>query len=164
MSKSIRRGLVGFVATAAFAVGASAPASAQPIAQDGLVNVAITDVEVLVPISVAANICDVNVGVLARQERTTGATCEATAESIATPGASPGGGPVTQEGLVNVAIVGLDVLAPISVAANVCDVNAAVLAEQLRQGGAECTATAESLATPGPGPGGGARPVVGALL
>jgi hypothetical protein len=55
-------------------------------------------------------------------------------------------------------------LAPISVAANVCDVNAAVLAEQVRQGGAQCTATADSLATRGPGPGGGAGPVVGALL
>ena len=109
------------------------------------------------PLSVAANICDVNVGILARQERQGGAVCEATAESIASPGASDGGGPVSQEGLVNVNVQGLTVFVPVSVAANICDVNVGVLAEQLREGGADCDATAESLATRGPGPGGGAR-------
>jgi hypothetical protein len=144
-------------AVAAVALASAAPASAQPVEQDGLVNVNIQDVEVLVPVSVAANICDVNVGVLARQERRGGAVCEATAESIASPGASERGGPVSQEGLVNVNVQGLTVFVPVSVAANVCDVNVGVLAEQLRRGGADCAATAESLATRGPGPGGGAR-------
>src|SRR5829696_5122535 len=37
------------------------------------------------------------------------------------------------------------------------DVNANVLAEQLRQGGAECDADAESIATNGPGHGGSTR-------
>jgi hypothetical protein len=110
---------------------------------------------VLVPISVAANICDLNVNVLATQERQAGAVCNATAESIASPGASPSGGPVNQEGLVNVNIQDITILAPISIAANVCDVNVNVIAEQLRQGGAECDATAESLASPGSSPGGG---------
>jgi hypothetical protein len=151
--------LAGLVATAvtAVALASAAPASAQPVEQDGLVNVNIQDVEVLVPVSVAANICDVNVGILARQEREGGAVCEATAESIASPGASDGGGPVSQEGLVNVNIQGLEVFVPVSIAANVCDINVGVLAEQLREGGAECDATASSLATRGPGPGGGAR-------
>jgi hypothetical protein len=151
--------LARLIATAvtAVALASAAPASAQPVEQDGLVNVNIQDVEVLVPVSVAANICDVNVGILARQEREGGAVCEATAESIASPGASDGGGPVSQEGLVNVNIQGLDVFVPVSIAANVCDINVGVLAEQLREGGAECDATAESLATRGPGPGGGAR-------
>jgi hypothetical protein len=152
--------LAGLIATAVTAVtlASAAPAGAQPpVAQDGLVNVNIQDVEVLVPVSVAANICDLNVGILARQERTTGAECDATARSIASPGASDGGGPVSQEGLVNVNIQDLEVFVPVSIAANLCDINVGVLAEQLREGGATCDATARSLATRGPGPGGGAR-------
>jgi len=141
-------------AAAALTLGLAGPASAQTT-QDGLVNVNIEDVQVLVPIALAANLCDVNVGVLARQERRGGAECTATAESIATPGNGSGGGPTNQQGLVNVNISDVDVLVPIGIAANVCDVNAAILAEQIRQGGAECTATAESLASPGSG--GGAR-------
>jgi hypothetical protein len=38
---------------------------------------------VLLPIALAANICDVNAGVLSRMERRRGATCRATAKSIA---------------------------------------------------------------------------------
>jgi hypothetical protein len=45
---------------------------------------------VLVPLSVAANLCDVNVNVLASQVDAP-ATCDATAESIASPGPGPGG-------------------------------------------------------------------------
>ncbi len=56
--------IVGLVATAAFAASA-VPASAQN-RQEGLVNVAIEDLTVQLPISVAANVCDVNVAVLAR--------------------------------------------------------------------------------------------------
>jgi hypothetical protein len=110
-------------------------------------------VDVLVPVSVAANLCDVNVGALARQEREGGAECDATAESLASPGPSQGGGNTRQEGLVNVNIQDVEVLVPVSVAANICDANVAVLAEQVREGGATCTATAESLASPGPGGG-----------
>jgi hypothetical protein len=50
----------------------------------------------------------------------------------------------TQEGLVNVNLDGVNVQLPIAIAANVCDVNANVLAEQLRRGGAECNADATS--------------------
>jgi hypothetical protein len=93
--------LARLIATAvtAVALASAAPASAQPVEQDGLVNVNIQDVEVLVPVSVAANICDVNVGILARQERQGGAECNATAESIASPGASDGAGPCRRRGL-----------------------------------------------------------------
>ena len=114
-------------------------------------NVNIEDVQVLVPIALAANLCDVNVGVLASQERQGGATCEATAESIGTPGNGSGGAPTNQQGLVNVNIADVDVLIPIGIAANVCDVNAAILAEQIRQGGASCIATADAIASPGSG-------------
>ena len=46
-----------------------------------------------------------------------------------------------QQGLVNVNVGDVTVQLPIAVAANVCNVNVAVLAQQFRQGGqAECTA------------------------
>ena len=123
--------------------------------QDGLVNVNVQDVALLVPVALAANVCDANVGVLSRLERRAGATCTATAESIATRGNGSGGGQVSQDGLVNVNVSGLDVLVPIAIAANVCDVNVGVLSRLERRGGATCTATAESIATRGNGGGGG---------
>ena len=60
-----------------------------------------------------------------------------------------------QDGLVNVNVENVTAQVPIGIAANVCDVNANVLAEQLRGGGAECTADATTIATNGPGNGGG---------
>ena len=64
----------------------STPANAQPLVTGGLVNVVVTDVidgDVLsnnnvslgVALGIAANVCDVNVNVLARQLRSGGATC-----------------------------------------------------------------------------------------
>lgn len=52
-------------------------------------------------------------------------------------------GAATQNGLVNVNLEGIDVQAPIGVAANVCDVAANVLARQIGDGPAECTSTAD---------------------
>jgi len=49
-----------------------------PVTQSGLVNVNITDLVVQVPIGIAANICDVNVGVLVQTLRDSAATCDAT--------------------------------------------------------------------------------------
>jgi len=64
-------------------------ATAQPIITGGLVNVVVTDViddvtvtvqdvnvSVGAALALAANVCDVNVNVLARQLRTGPATCE----------------------------------------------------------------------------------------
>ena len=60
--------------------------------------------------------------------------------------------------LVDVTIGDVTVQLPIGLAANVCDINAAVLVAAIADtGSAECTATAESIATNGPGQGGGAR-------
>jgi hypothetical protein len=50
----------------------------------------------------------------------------------------------TQEGLVNVNVSDVTVQIPIGIAANVCDVNANILAEQLRRGGAQCDASTDS--------------------
>lgn len=81
----MRRTLVFLALTGMLTLGAAAPAVAQPgnRAGDTLVNVQISDVDVLIPISVAANLCDINVNILAEQVRTGATTCTATAESIA---------------------------------------------------------------------------------
>ena len=144
-------------ALAAMLCGAlAAPAAAQN-SQEGLVNVAIDDTVVQAPIAVAANICDVGVGVLA-QMTDAGATCEATADSAASTGRG-GNSNTRQEGLVNVLIDDLVVQLPIALAANVCDINVAVLAE-ITDGAAACnadsTADAVYAIDPGaPGAGGG---------
>jgi hypothetical protein len=80
----VRRVILVALLAGALSVGTMMPASAQGNqAGDSLVNVQVTDVNVLIPISVAAALCDVNVNVLAQQLRTGDASCEATAESIA---------------------------------------------------------------------------------
>jgi len=132
--------------TAVTAAAMAGPASAAP-RQEGLVNVNISDVTVQVPVGVAANLCDVNAAVLATVVDQP-AECDATAESIATRGPGNGGSP-RQEGLVNVNISDVTAQVPISVAANLCDINVAVLAELVELGEAECTATAETIASRG---------------
>jgi hypothetical protein len=54
-----------------------------PTTQEGLVNVNVSDVTIQVPIAVAANICDVDVLVLAQMVRDGTTTCEADASSHA---------------------------------------------------------------------------------
>jgi hypothetical protein len=151
MLQSNKRRVMTAVATAAVSLGVAGPASAQT-QQTGLVNVNIEDNVVQVPVSVAANLCDINVAVLANLVDAGGAQCDATAESLASAGPSQGGGgPTTQTGLVNVNIEDNIVQIPVSVAANVCDVNVAVLAQVADTGDTACTATAQSLASPGRG-------------
>jgi hypothetical protein len=63
----IRRTVATLASVAAIGVGGvalAAPASAQP-RQEGLVNVNIEDVNVQIPIGVAANVCGVTVAVIA---------------------------------------------------------------------------------------------------
>ena len=87
MQNLARKAAVSLFAGGVLAVGALTPASAQPIITGGLVNVVITDVidDVTVVVQdinvgvgaalgLAANICDVNVNVLAEQLPGT-ATC-----------------------------------------------------------------------------------------
>jgi hypothetical protein len=150
MLKKSRLLIVAAIATAAF--GASAvPASAQN-RQEGLVNVAVEDVTVQIPISVAANVCDVNVAVLA-QMTDQARMCTATADSAASAGPSQGG-PTRQEGLVNVLLDDVIVQVPVALAANICDVNVAVLAD-VADDAAVCRATSESIAATPQGGGGG---------
>lgn len=147
---NLKRLPVTLVATAAVFGALAAPAMAQN-RQEGLVNVALEDVTVQLPIAVAANVCDLNVAVIA-EIADEGGTCEATADSAASSGSS-NSGPTRQEGLVNVLVDDVVVQAPIAVAANVCDVNVAVLATVLDASSA-CEAQAGSDAQAGAGGGG----------
>ncbi len=149
MLRSTRSLLACVLSAALLSLGAASTASAQNQFQEGLVNVAIGDVTILVPVSVAANICDTTVAILA-DNVDEAAQCTATAESLATPGAGGGSPNQQQEGLVNVAVGDVFVAVPVSVALNLCDTTIAVLAENADEA-AQCTATAESLATPGAG-------------
>ena len=78
-------------------MGLAAPAQAAPLITGGLVNVTITDVNVLTgailnnntvqvgvgaALAIAANVCDVNVNVLATQLRDGGATCSNTVDNV----------------------------------------------------------------------------------
>jgi hypothetical protein len=54
-----------------------------PVRQRGLVNVALTDVNVQVPVTVAANVCGVAVGVLAQAANLGDVTCDTSGVSLA---------------------------------------------------------------------------------
>jgi len=146
MTKTAATLCVSAVAAFGFTGAASAQVPPGNQAGDSLVNVQVGDVTVLVPVSVAAALCDVNVNVLAQQLDTGDATCEATAESVATPGNGSGNGGGNQAGnsLVNVQIGDITAKIPVAVAAALCDVNVNVLARQLHLGEATCTATGTS--------------------
>jgi hypothetical protein len=122
-----------------------------PVAQEGLVNVNVTDVVVQAPISVVANVCDVTVAVLVSRLHDGASPCDATgtAEAITATESGPPAeaAPVDQEGLVNVNLTDVVVQAPISIAANVCDVTVAVLVSRLEDGASPCdaAATAEAI-------------------
>ena len=116
-------------------------ASAAPVTQEGLVNVNLTDVTVSVPVAIAANVCDVNVAVLVGLLSDASAPCSASADPTSEITTSDGG-PVTQQGLVNVNITDLVVQVPIGIAANLCDVNAGILVNRLRDAASKCDATA----------------------
>ena len=147
----IRKLIGSTLAGTALAVALVGPVAAQNEAGDSLINVQISDLTVLVPISLAANLCDINANILAQQDRTGGGECTADATSIASPGSNGGGGGGNKAGdsLVNVQLSNIDVFVPIGIAANLCDANVNLLAQQVREGGATCTATAESIASRG---------------
>jgi hypothetical protein len=92
--------------------------------QEGLVNVNVEDNTILVPVALAANICDVTVAVLAADLQDGSATCDALATSNATVTEPTNNSRQTrQNGLVNVNVEDLILQLPIAAAANVCDVD-----------------------------------------
>lgn len=141
----LKRLIAPMLVAGTLSLGAAAPAAAQPTVQNGLVNVNAGDVTVQVPIAIAANICDVTVAVLVSDLRDGSAVCDAFAESDATVTPAEPGGPVFQEGLINVNIGDVTVQVPIAAAANICDVTVAILASDLLDDGeASCDAVAGS--------------------
>ena len=136
------RALVSIAATIAATLAFAAPASAQT-QQEGLVNVNLEEIDVGLPISVAANVCDLDVNVLAETIGTGQTACVADAESGAVFGPGRNGG-TRQEGLVNVNVSDVVVKVPVSGAANICDVAVNVLAQQREFGRRTCTAVADS--------------------
>jgi len=138
----------GALAAAATGVAGSA-VSAQPVTQEGLVNVNLSDITVQVPVAVAAAICDVNVAVLVSELRDASAPCDADASSDATVTRSSGG-PVSQNGLVNVNASDLEVQVPIGIAATVCDVNVAVLVNDFIDTATPCRTDADGFALVSP--------------
>lgn len=141
MRKRIAAAAAAIAATAS--LGLTAPAVAQPPTQNGLINVNVSDLDVQIPVALAANICDVTVAVLVSDLRDGAADCTATGDADAITTSGNGASP-RQEGLVNVNLSDIAVQVPITVAANVCDVSVAVLVDQLEDGAAPCTADADS--------------------
>lgn len=79
--RRVRKFVATGFATALMAFGIAAPASAQPVITGGLVNITVfdvlnnNDVNVQVPIGVAANVCGINAAVIAHQEVTQPIVC-----------------------------------------------------------------------------------------
>ena len=117
-----------------------------PVAQEGLVNVNVTDVVVQAPISVVANVCDVTVAVLVSRLADGASPCDATgtADAITTPESGAPAAPVEQEGLVNLNLTGVTVQLPIALAADLCDVTVDVLVNELSDGSSPCDASSNS--------------------
>jgi len=129
-------GLLGF--------GATGAVEAAP-RQDGLVNVALVDTTVQVPIAVAANICDVDVNVLAAQLAVGDTTCTAgTTATAVDRGDSGGNSNARQTGLVNIFAADTTIQVPLAVAANLCDIKVNVLSRQVAAGDTTCDAVADS--------------------
>lgn len=156
----MRMAFVSVVATVVMAFAALvAPAAAQPN-QTGLVNINLSNNTVQVPVAVAANVCDVNVAAILAAIRDEGdADCEADATSEAAvlrdATITRGDRNTRQNGLINVNIEDNEIQIPIAAAANICDVNVAILVAAILDDGAtgcEADAGAGGIIVPPPPP------------
>lgn len=145
----IRRTAAALTSAAALSVtgvAMAAPASAAPntAVQDGLVNLALQDTTVQVPIAIAANICGVAVNLLVTTPVGLPVDCTATGVADATREGGGGANNARQSGLVNVAIQDTTVQIPVAVAANVCGVAVNVITSTPVTGPVTCDAFADS--------------------
>jgi hypothetical protein len=140
------RALLAVVATSLACVVAVAPASAAT-SQNGLVNVAVVNNTVQIPIGIAANVCGVTVNALAAGILTGPTACDAVAGATATAAPRNNGGGTHQTGLVNLAVDNNTIQVPVGIAANICGVTANVLATATATGGATCDAVGNGTAT-----------------
>ncbi len=107
--------------------------------QNGLVNVALTNTSIQVPIGIAANVCGTTVAALSALTGTGSTTCNATSTVTATePGRQPGN--TNQNGLINISLSGTSVQVPVGIALNVCNTTVALLSVNTVTGAASCTA------------------------
>jgi hypothetical protein len=127
--------------------GFIATSSAVAQQQSGLVNVAVVDNIVQIPIGIAANVCDVSVNVLAQATSTNPVTCTAVAGATATSTGNTGSGTGVQQGLVNIYVANNTIQVPVGIAANICGVAANVLAQNVSTGTASCDALGNATAT-----------------
>jgi hypothetical protein len=148
MSSSVlRRMLVAAMSSSVIALGVSAvPVSAQTTQQSGLVNVALVNTNVQVPVAVAADICGVQANVIATNAFGGNAACTSATRSTASNGGG-GGGNTSQQGLVNVALVNTNVQIPVGVAADVCGVAVNVITSGTFGGNALCSTISQPGAT-----------------
>jgi hypothetical protein len=141
------RMLFALVTTALTGVVGVSAASAQT--QSGLVNVAVVDNTVQIPIAVAANVCGVAVNVLAQGTLTSPVDCTAVSGATATAPARGGGGSGGhQSGLVNLYVADNTIQVPIAIAANVCGLTVNALSQFTGSGPASCDATGNATAGP----------------
>jgi hypothetical protein len=133
------------IAASLLALAGSTTAGAQN--QSGLVNVAIVDNTVQIPIGVAANVCGVTVNLLASNILNGDTTCSAVSDATATFAGGGGGGGGNQQGLINLYVANNTVQVPVGIAANVCGIAANVLAANIRNGDASCDALGNATAT-----------------
>jgi hypothetical protein len=114
-----------------------------PVDQSGLVNVNAQDTTVQVPVAVAANICGVDVNALASNVADAEVNCTAEGVAVAQDPDNGPGGPVSQDGLINVNLQDTTVQVPVGVAANVCGVDANILAQDIGDAPVNCDALAD---------------------
>jgi hypothetical protein len=141
-----RRILVGGATAAMLSFGAFAAPADAATRQNGLINVALTDTTVQVPIAVAANVCGVGVGVLSAALVQGPVDCSALGGANATTVDNGGNDNTNQSGLVNVSATDTTVQVPVGIAANICGVAASVLAGPHIAFPVQCTATGVSIA------------------
>ena len=138
--------VLALVATMALSVVSAG--AAQP-RQSGLVNVAVVDNTIQIPIGIAANVCGVAVNILATATATAPVDCDAVAGAEARGrGGGGGGGGGSQSGLVNLYVADNLVQVPIGIAANICGIAANVLAQGTVTGPVTCDAEGNAEATP----------------
>lgn len=147
MRRTLSAGLLGSLVLSVSLVGGVSAAAGGNQAGDSLVNVQVSDLNVLVPVAVAANLCDINVNILAAQADLGDTTCTSTAESQASPGWNSGnGGNQAGDSLINVQLDNVTVAVPIALALNICDLDVNVLARQFAAGDTECVADGIAIA------------------
>jgi hypothetical protein len=115
--------------------------------QSGLVNVAIVDNTVQIPVGIAANVCGVAVNILSSATTTAPVDCTAVSGARATSTGGGGSSGGSQQGLINLYVANNTIQVPIGIAANICGVAANVLASDASTGTATCKALGNATAS-----------------